>query len=225
MRRKQSKFPIYNRIYLNPIRDQKFMDFKTKSLRGMLTSKNLIKITTEPDLDLNEIKYSNMIYNIRLPKLYFSLSPSAEYKVNEFDINKLEIPKVNTLPKLESVYQSISDLKKSLTKPKLFLENSSELNTLEPSPDAKELFKAIKLGKNQKVLRMLDAKRSLVHARDSVGKTPLHWAFIRNNLLIAQTLIAYGGDIRALDHSKRSVKDFAKRYNHTEALEFLKKYN
>jgi ankyrin repeat protein len=66
--------------------------------------------------------------------------------------------------------------------------------------DLEELMNAIKLGDVDQVRRILDANTELVHARDELGATPLHYAAFDGQQEIAELLLDRGADINSRDN-------------------------
>jgi len=155
----------------------------------------------------NQQSAKELIRSVKLPKINFSLTTQT---IPEYSPSPVPLSKENEFshsPRLFSIYESISNLEKSIQAPKPL--GFSALPVQDSSLVSKKFFTAIRLNKEIKVLKMLKKKKSLAFVKDSVGKTPLHWAIIRNHLEIAQILIGFGADLDAVDYFNRPVKRFA----------------
>ena len=213
MRRDKKKFSLYNRIFVSTSRDTMQMTLskskKSKINRSKNASSELPEIQISPIWDEPK-KLSNIFPQIKLPKIHFSLgtASASQFRIIENFKPKLELNEENTKKKLKSIYESISQLEKSISSPKMYLDESLYII---PEIDQKsaQFFRDIRSNQETKVLNKLKLNPTLINIRDSVGKTPLHWAVIRNNLPIAQLLLSFGADANAQDYSKRSPKEFA----------------
>ena len=61
----------------------------------------------------------------------------------------------------------------------------------------KSFFKAVKDGNLDEVNRLLAEKSDLIHIRDRVFSTPLHWAAWKGHAPVVEALLAAGSDIHA----------------------------
>lgn len=218
MRRDRSKFNLYERIYSK----------SSRSPIASILSKSIHMIKPMPSSPYpyfvalpktNQQSAKSLVKSVKLPKINFSLTSQTipEYTPTLIPLSKET--EFSNSPRLYSIYESISNLEKSILAPKPL--GFSALPEQDLSLVSKNFFSAIRLNKEIKVMKMLKKKKSLVFAKDSVGKTPLHWAIIRNYLEIAQVLIGFGADLNAVDYFNRPVKRFAKS---EEALKLLNKF-
>lgn len=221
---------MYSKIVLNSSRDPKKSDFSPIKLKHLIKRPHITAISpvhTHNEADIENQKVPSVITQVKLPKIYFSLSPSNSGELYSTRPLNLKIDNLSSLvssSKLLSIYESISCLEKSLSSPKLYLDESVSLSRSDLNQNSKEFFRAIKLDKELKVLRMLKRNQSLINIRDSVGKTPLHWAVIRNNTPITQILLSFGADMNALDYCKRTPKQFAIHNNSNHMIQLIKSF-
>jgi cytohesin len=68
----------------------------------------------------------------------------------------------------------------------------------------RDIFGAAALGKIKFVRESIRIDPGLVHARDGRGMTPLHWAAMRNQQVIAELLLGSGADINARDQREET---------------------
>lgn len=222
MRRNQSKFKIYTGLVLNSSRSpntsivtQSMNMIKLPAATSYANFSNLPKNSQQSVKDL--------VKSVKLPKINFSLAHQTvpEYVPPPVSLSKKT--EFSASPKLLSIYESISNLEKSILAPKPI--DFDALPQQDLSVTAKKFFLAIRINNEEKVMKMLKSRKGLVNIRDSVGKTPLHWAVIRNHLEIAQVLISFGADLKAVDYFNRTAKHFAQATNNEEALNLLSKHN
>jgi ankyrin repeat protein len=227
MRRDHSKFQVYSSLVINSSRFSK-PSILTSSVKTLKTSSQKLFEHFSPVTTISELqKAKEIIKSVKLPKINFSLSNNShsEAKIPVSPYRESVCPIVSNSSKLMSIYESINNLEKSISTPKPLLESSLLQASSDWSQVSKDFFSAIRMNKEMKVMKMLKRKKSLVGIRDSVGKTPLHWAVIRNNLPIAQLLINFGADPNAEDFFNRPVKHFAEVAKNREAMELLARFN
>ena len=230
MRRDHSKFQVYSNLVVNSSRFSKPSILTNSGSKLLKTPSQKIfnyfaPVSTKSVQDSQKAK--EIMNSVKLPKINFSLTnvASSEMKIPVSPARSSVCPIISSSSKLMSIYESINNLEKSILTPKPLLDSSSIQASSDWSQVSKDFFSAIRMNKEFKVLKMLKRKKSLINIRDSVGKTPLHWAIIRNHLSIAQTLISFGADVHAEDFFNRPVKHFAEISNNQEAIELLSKFN
>ena len=88
----------------------------------------------------------------------------------------------------------------------------------------KELFSAVKNSDIQAVASALD-KGAFINARDSKGRTPLHWAVYMNNFEMAEFLLQQGADPNALNRRHRTPLHWAVLKPDIALTQLLLSYN
>lgn len=221
MRRNQSKFKIYTGLVLNSSR--------SPNTSIVSQSKNAIKLPSATSYahfsnlpKTNQQSAKDLVKSVKLPKINFSLAHQSAPEYVPPPVSLSKKTEFSASPKLLSIYESISNLEKSILAPKPI--DFETLPKQDLSVSAKKFFLAIRINNEEKVMKMLKSRSGLVGIRDSVGKSPLHWAVIRNHLQIAQVLISFGADLKAVDYFGRTAKHFAQATNNEEALNLLSKY-
>jgi len=84
-----------------------------------------------------------------------------------------------------------------------------------------DYFDAVKAGNLALVKTLLVADKKLVHVKDSVGQTVLHWAAKRNDVPMARLLKQAGAEIDAVDMALRTPLFMAARSDMPEMVDFL----
>ena len=74
------------------------------------------------------------------------------------------------------------------------------MSAKQPNPE-KEIIKAAKSGKVQRVKELLEQDASLISARDSDSSTPLHCATWKGHLAVVELLLNYGADVNARNNN------------------------
>ena len=72
-----------------------------------------------------------------------------------------------------------------------------------------KLFRAVKSGDLERVKNIVAAMPRAVQAKDRHDNTPLHWAAQRGRARIAETLVAAGANLNALNAAHRTPLDVA----------------
>ena len=62
---------------------------------------------------------------------------------------------------------------------------------------------------NEKVVRVLQRRRSIVHSKTIIGNTPLHLAVLDSNIDLISVLIYVGGSCNAVNNSGETPLHFA----------------
>ena len=226
MRRDQTKHYLYNKNFVNynrediPIKKIKSVKPHQKSYKSVnpeMGKPRKSSITCKENANINKI-----FSGVKLPKINFSLItayPSQFHILKSFK-PQFELREENMKQKVSNIYESIFLMKKSLSLPKLYLDDSF-YNTPKENEQSKRFLREVKLNQEANVADMLKSLPDLVNARDSIGKTPLHWAVIRNNILIAKLLLKFGADVNAQDYSKRTPIDLALIQNYQNMINLL----
>jgi ankyrin repeat protein len=89
------------------------------------------------------------------------------------------------------------------------------------STQAQEIFDAAKTGDLAKVKELIEANPQLVNAKDSSGRTPLHWANRGVHLDVVNLLIDKGADVNAKDVSGTTPLFSAAANSHLDACKLL----
>jgi ankyrin repeat protein len=84
-----------------------------------------------------------------------------------------------------------------------------------------DYFEAVKAGNLAMLKTLLVADKKLVHVKDSVGQSALHWAAKRNDVPIARLLKQVGADVDAVDMTLRTPLFMAARYDMPEMVSLL----
>lgn len=84
-----------------------------------------------------------------------------------------------------------------------------------------DYFEAVKSGNVQLVKSFLTADKKLVHVKDSVGQTAMHWAAKRNDVAMARILKVAGAEIDAVDMTLRTPLFMAARADMFDMVAFL----
>jgi Ankyrin repeats (3 copies) len=183
-----------------------------------------------------ERKYrASLIGEIRLDRSIHRLStPSFE---------DLEKPKPNLKPKQPETQRSVLEFLELASKPikkrkdfrfclmrsikdleSIKLQSNEIKNLIPTSPyEPKESKKFLKLCKNgnSAIIECLDANPSLVYSYDSLLMTGLHWAALRNYLIIVKILINYNAIIDSIDSNHRTPLFIAAKAGHLDVCKIL----
>ena len=89
--------------------------------------------------------------------------------------------------------------------------------------DPEEMLKACERGDLPKVRELLERDSTLVNAKDAHRKTPLHWAAGNGHQAVVELLIGNGADLSARDQFNFTALDLARKANHVELAELLRK--
>ena len=228
MRRDKSKFELYSKMILPEIREKSTI----KSTKPKHHESRLNLMLSAPELltsthFMDNSSQAYQITPINLPKINFTLGSPRLSKfrtINLFsskpDFKEAIAKSPLSLTKLSSIYESITQLENSISTPKNYLDSSKEIQC-ELTGKSRDFFRQMRLCQELEVMKMLKSDRSLADIRDSSGKTPLHWAAMRNCIPIAKLLINYGADVNARDYCNRTAKDHALRSNFSAMYKLL----
>lgn len=86
---------------------------------------------------------------------------------------------------------------------------------------SQEIFVAVKKNDLTSIKELIGANQQLVHAKDSTGRTPLHWACRGVHYDVLKFLVEKGADVNALDHNGIPPLTSVASRNHREAVEYL----
>ena len=84
-----------------------------------------------------------------------------------------------------------------------------------------DIYAAAILGHADKVAAFLKQDQKLVNARDSDGRTPLHWAAIYGQTKAMELLLAEKADVNSLDKDGFTPLHWAATFNKKDAVELL----
>lgn len=77
------------------------------------------------------------------------------------------------------------------------------------TPLSKQFFKYVKLGELKKVGEMASVERMQIFQLDYVGKTPCHWAVLRNDLVMTSFFLSLHADFEKRDLNGRTPLSYA----------------
>lgn len=222
MRKNGTKFDLYTKI-LSSGRQNAFAKLRKNRIKKSIPHK-FLSSNTDPD-DPNQTPKSKFLSQVKLPKIKFSLTSAPKTTIfsshnfsSVFDEMKENTLSPSASSKLSNIYEFISQFKSSIQSPKI---DSPELLPIKLTDQSREFFRQIRLTQESLVFSMLKSNPRLVNIKDSVGKTPLHWAVIRNSLSISSFLMSFGADPNVKDYSNRSAKDLALQLDFPKLYQLL----
>ena len=87
-----------------------------------------------------------------------------------------------------------------------FKDNRKEF----PTEDINKLLKNVKFGDSFEVYRILEKSPKLVNWWDAIGKTPLHWAVIREQEETVDVLLNFNPNLEFKDLFRKTAMDYAR---------------
>eukprot|EP00359_Climacostomum_virens_P004563 CAMPEP_0204901360 /NCGR_PEP_ID=MMETSP1397-20131031/3041_1 /ASSEMBLY_ACC=CAM_ASM_000891 /TAXON_ID=49980 /ORGANISM="Climacostomum Climacostomum virens, Strain Stock W-24" /LENGTH=319 /DNA_ID=CAMNT_0052069717 /DNA_START=73 /DNA_END=1032 /DNA_ORIENTATION=+ len=153
-----------------------------------------------------------------VPRQFTLLSPD-----NESDSEDMQLRAINRARKVDTSQQPSPkpDMKaheRTLTKPNFNLDLFRAVSERVPA-GAREFIQTAKSGKVNEVISLLTKNKKLIHSKDSLNCTALHWAVKRNNLELIRILMQEGADCEEKDISGRSPMSIAVKQDSADILE------
>jgi ankyrin repeat protein len=86
---------------------------------------------------------------------------------------------------------------------------------------SEDIFAAAIVGQTDKVAAFLKQDPKLINARDSGGKTALHWAALYGQTKVMELLLAQKADVNSLDEDGFTPLHWAATFNQSDAVKLL----
>ena len=120
----------------------------------------------------------------------------------------------------ESFMSSVRQIQEFSTAALDAIRRSHSPVSLDP-PQVTQFLEAVKSGDTTSAAQALTLDKRLIHAKDSIGQSAVHWAAKRNDVAMVKLLKAAGGDLNAVDIALRTPLMLAARKDYSDIVQFL----